>query len=696
MFLKETLPVMQRVRERNGAGLRLLTGRITSPTLQRQLADLLKAFPDAGWYVHDPVGDEAAVAGARLAFGRPLDTLPLFDRVQTILCLDADPLGPGPAQIRNARHWSARRNPDIPGDFSRFYVLHSTGTLTSAKADNRLALHPADIQNAAVSVANALGARLPEATLPPAAASFVEAVAQDLLAHRGEALVLAGRTLPAETHALVHWINRRLDAPISAIEPVDGLPGHSPGSLKQLGEDLDAEQVEALVVLGCNPAYDASGNFDLASALAHVPFSLHVGPYADETAALCRWHVPESHPLEAWSDLRGVDGTASLVQPLIRPLYGTWTAHHVLAALMGHPGASDYDAVRETWRGAFQDDFETRWRQALHDGVVAGTQSPPVAVPEPALVPAELATAPQGHSVVLSPDPCLWDGSVANNAWLQECPKPLTKQVWGHALEIAPADASRLGLQTGDSVRIESGKRSVTVPVLVAAGCAPGVASLTLGYGRSRAGAVGTGIGANAFSLRTQTAHWHIPGTELVKVEDRQEVLQTQTYVALTGDARDLFPTRSLAELNQGAPVDHNTGPYPSLYPEDRYQGHAWAMVIDAQACIGCNACVVACQTENNVPVVGPQEIAQGRDMHWLRIDIYDHGTPERPQQGFQPVPCMHCEKAPCEPVCPVEASVHDHEGLNVQVYNRCVGTRFCEANCPYKVRQKERDKDRD
>jgi molybdopterin-containing oxidoreductase family iron-sulfur binding subunit len=291
-------------------------------------------------------------------------------------------------------------------------------------------------------------------------------------------------------------------------------------------------------------------------------------------------------------------------------------------------------------------------------------------------------------AIVLAPDPCVWDGRFANNAWLQECPKPITKEVWGNALGLGPADAARLGLTTGDEVRIAANGASLVTPVVVTPGHAPGVASLTLGYGRTRAGAIGTGVGANAAALRTTRAPWVIEGVTLAKTGRRREVLVTQNYVRLERDVRDLFPVLSLADLAQGKTVESNTGSYPSLLPKDAYAGHAWGMVIDAQACIGCNACVVACQTENNVPVVGPEEIARGRDMHWLRIDIYDHGPPDRPRQGFQPVPCMHCEKAPCEPVCPVAASVHDGEGLNVQVYNRCVGTRFCEANCPYKVRR--------
>ena len=647
----------------------------------------MKKFPQAAWHVYEPA-DDAARAGAALAYGRPLAALPRLDQADVVLTLDADPLGPGPDQLRNARGWAARRDPQGPNPVSRLYAIEAEPTLTAAKADNRLALHPSHIHNAALAVANALGAGLPQPALPPQPAKFVDAAVRDLAEQRGRSLVLAGRILSPEAHALVHWINAQLQAPVDLIEPPDVFFDRRPESLETLAQDLAAGRVEALVVIGANPAYDAPADLEMAARLKRAPFSVHLGLYADETAALCGWHVPESHPLESWSDLRATDGTASLVQPLIRPLYATRTAHELLAAFSGRFDAASHALVRETWAATGGGEFETWWRQVLHDGVVVGSAAKPAVAGAPRLPAIQPLPEPNGLSIVLGPDPCVWDGRFANNAWLQECPKPITKEVWGNALGIGPTDAQKLGLKTGDEVRIAANGASLVTPVVVTPGHAPGVASLTLGYGRTRAGVIGTGVGANAALLRTTRAPWIVEGVALAKTGRRREVLVTQNYVRLERDVRDLFPVLSVADLAQGKSVESNTGPYPSFYPNFDYTGHAWGMVIDAQACIGCNACVVACQTENNVPVVGPEEIAQGRDMHWLRIDIYDHGTPEKPHQGFQPVPCMHCERAPCEPVCPVAASVHDGEGLNVQVYNRCVGTRFCEANCPYKVRR--------
>jgi molybdopterin-containing oxidoreductase family iron-sulfur binding subunit len=325
------------------------------------------------------------------------------------------------------------------------------------------------------------------------------------------------------------------------------------------------------------------------------------------------------------------------------------------------------------------------------DSAAAPLTFGPPKLPAIADAPAES----NGLTLVLRADPCMWDGSYANNAWLQELPKPLTKQVWGNAIGLPPEEARRLGLRGGDLVRVQAGEHSVEAAVEIEPGHAAGVASLTLGYGRSRAGAIGNGVGANAYLLRRDESPWVLRNVTLHKAGRRRDILTTQNVVRAPQDLTEdelqrRFPVLSLAALAQGDRPDAQTGPLPTLLsgrplpPAE----HAWAMVIDASICIGCNACVIACQAENNVPVVGPEEVARGRQMHWLRVDVYDHGTAERPEPGFQPVPCMHCEHAPCEPVCPVAASVHDGEGLNVQVYNRCIGTRFCQANCPYKVRR--------
>jgi Fe-S-cluster-containing dehydrogenase component len=679
-------------RASGGEGLRLVTGRTTSPTLQRQIARLLDAYPKAAWHLHEPTDDASARAGAALAHGRPLAVLPHLDRAAVVVSLDADPLGPGPDQIRAARGFAARR---VPGsEVSRLYALEAAPTLTGAKADHRLALPPQRIAEAAIAIAAALGAPVRQADLPPDAARLVARAAEDLKAQRGAALVLAGPTLPPEIHALVHWINASLDAPLDRIVPPDAVAGREPGTLADLARDLAAGAVSSVVTLGVNPAYDAPADLAFAEAYGKAPFRLHLGGYTDETALLATWHVPETHPLESWGDLRARDGTASLVQPLIRPLYGTRTAEELVSALLGEADAAAYDLVRETWRAGREADFEAWWKRALHDGVVPDSASRPVAVEAPRLPDLPPPASPAGLTLVLRPDSAVWDGRFSNNAWLQECPAPLTKQVWGNALALSPEEAGRHGLAQGDAVRVTAGGRELVVPVVLVPGHAAGVASLSLGYGRTRAGAIGSGIGGNAYALRREDALWRLDGVALEPTGQHPGLLTTQLVVR-GREAEENYPLLTVAALAEGKTAVGETpatapGPHPTLLDSwtGDADGHAWAMVIDASLCIGCNACVVACQTENNVPVVGPEEIARGRLMHWLRIDAYDTGREEHPHLGFQPVPCMHCEHAPCEPVCPVAASVHDGEGLNVQVYNRCIGTRFCQANCPYKVRR--------
>ena len=673
-FLGAVLPRLRG----EGEGLRLLTGPLTSPTLLRLIAAAQARLPRMAWHMHAPIGEENARAGAALAFGRPLDLLPQLDRAEVILCLDADPLGPGPDQLRLGRGFAAQRRVRREGTrFARLYAMEPALSLTGANADHHQPTPPEDFHDIAVWLAVELGLPVPRPDLPEEQARFLAAAAADLEAHRGAALILAGESLPPALQALVHAMNARLAAPVVAVAPVR--PDAAP--LAELVAAMREGRCETLLILGANPAYDAPADLGFAEALARVPFSVHHGLHADETAALCTWHLPAPHALEDWGDLRARDGTAAIVQPLIRPLYATRPAATVLGLLLGHQDLSPHDAVRETWRrDRDAEEFEAWWRRTLHDGLVAGSAAAPVAPPEPRLPALPPAPRPSGLTLVLRPDPSTWDGSFANNAWLQECPRPLTRQVWGNAALVAPEEAERHGFTAGEVVRLDLGGRSVEATLLPQEGTAPGVVALTLGQGRRRAGAIGTDIGADGYRLRRSDALWSAPGLRLSPAGRHAPPVLAQEEQRLEGEDRELLPILALDEALRPTPQETP----PSFYPDVHYDGPAWAMAIDTTLCIGCNACVIACQAENNIPVVGPEEMRRGRDMHWLRIDTYrqEAGT------GFQPVPCMHCEQAPCEPVCPVAASVHDHEGLNLQVYNRCIGTRFCQANCPYKVRR--------
>ncbi|MBX6741116.1 MAG: 4Fe-4S dicluster domain-containing protein [Acetobacteraceae bacterium] len=695
-FVTMMLPRLRALEGRKGEGLSILTGNVTSPTLLRLIGSVRRRFSAMRWHVHEPIGEDNANAGARLAFGKALTALPRLDRAAVVLALDADPLGPGPDQIRNGREFLQRRTARRKGgaeSFMRLYAVEPLMTQTGAKADHRLALSQARLRDMAIALAARLGAGVQAPDLPEKASRFLDAAVADLRSHPGEALVLTAEWQPPEVHALVHWINGQLRAPVDYIEPI--LPGadDAPAPLAPLLEDLRGGKVDTLLILGANPAYDAPSTFDVAGALrSTTAMTVHHGLHVDETAVLCRWHLPDSHSLEDWSDLRARDGTTSIVQPLIRPLYATRPAAWLFGLMQGNFDLTARDAVRATWQPKIAtENFEDWWRQVLHDGVVAGSAAPRVRPPEPVLP--QIALSPGGGqgslTLALRPDPSVWDGRFANNAWLQECPKPLTKLVWGNAAYLAPEELRARRLRDGDVVHLRLGAHSVEAPVAAQNGMAPGVVALTLGYGRTHAGAIGDNLGANAYAIRRADALWYASGLMVEPTGRRTDLASTARIHKLEGEEHELLPVISLEEFRrEAAQPPSPSQPPPSLYPDYEYNSYAWAMVIDSARCIGCNACVIACQAENNVPVVGPGEVIWGRDMHWLRVDVYEHGPESDPRPDFQPVPCMHCEQAPCEPVCPVAASVHDGEGLNAQVYNRCIGTRFCQANCPYKVRR--------
>ncbi|MBV9458749.1 MAG: 4Fe-4S dicluster domain-containing protein [Bradyrhizobium sp.] len=679
-------PRLDRLRAKQGEGLVILTGRITSPSMIAQLGTLKQSMPQLKWYRYEPIDDDAIRDGATLAFGRAATPLPRFRDARVMLALDADPIGFGPEQIRAAREIIDARRAHAPDDSLRIYSVEPDWSLTGALADHRVALRPELIRNVAIEVARAMGATFAPTILPDEAKHFASVAAADLQARRGAALVVAGPRQAAGVHALCHWINEQLQAPVDFIAPVDSVTEGHIESLRRIASDGHSGHVDTLLIMGTNPIYDAPGELRLGEAVAAIPFTAHFGCYRDETAERCTWHLPLTHVLEGWSDVRGFDGTASVMQPLIRPLYDSRDQHQIPAMLQEGASPSAFNIVRDRWRSSVGDkDFEDWWRQTLNDGVVANSASEKISLSPVKLPDVPAAVAAEGFTLALSPDPSVFDGGMANNAWLQECPKPFTTQVWGNALHIAETDAHKLGLNDGDVVQLKGGQTTLEAPVLVREGQAAGVLSTALGYGRRSAGIIGTGVGFDVYQMRSAESPWLVGNVTIAKSGRRQEVLRTQHFFELEGEAKELQPRLTLADLASGNFhfVRPGADP-PTLYPPAHNDTYEWAMAIDTSACIGCNACVVACQAENNVPIVGPEEIAIGRDMHWLRIDHYV--VDKRP--GFSPTPCMHCEHAPCEPVCPVAASIHDSEGLNLQVYNRCVGTRFCESNCPYKVRR--------
>jgi molybdopterin-containing oxidoreductase family iron-sulfur binding subunit len=731
----QQMGAMARARQAiGGEGLRFLSGAVTSPTLGAQFEQIARLFPAARWHRWEPAGSHQARAAAQRAFGAPLEAIYDFTRARVVLTLDADPLCDGPAAVRYARDFASQRRPRAQRqEMSRLYAVESSPTATGTLADHRLPLAPAQLEWFALLLAQRLGvagvgAAMTAAPPPPAnreapskltppsseLVRWVEAVAADLRANAGASLIVAGEYAAPAVQILAHAMNQALGnagATVRYIPAVEVDPVDHRASLAELVRDMEAGRVEALIILDCNPVYTAPAEVPFARALAKVPLRVHHGLYADETAGHCHWHVPAAHELESWGDARAFDGTASIVQPLIEPLYGGKTPAEMLAVFTGPPGATAYELVRATWQARLGGDFERAWRRALHDGVVPDTAQPPAAPALSAGAVAQAAAAAAARAagaggavpadqlaLLFRPDPTVFDGRFAANAWLQELPKPLTKLTWDNALLIAPATAEALGVASEEMVEVTWRERRLEVPVWVVPGHAPWAATLHLGYGRSTAGAVGTGQGFNAYALRTADALWTAPAAAVRPTGGRYALACTQNHNAIDypeayeeAARRKVVRHGTLAEYRRhpdfAHPAEHGQEAI-SLYPEVEYAGHAWGMAIDLTACTGCSACVVACQAENNIPVVGKDQVARGREMHWLRIDRYFEGDMDAPVVHNQPVLCMHCETAPCEVVCPVAATVHSDEGLNDMVYNRCVGTRYCSHNCPYKVRR--------
>jgi len=682
-----------------GAGIRILTPTVSSPTLADQMRTLLQAMPEAKWHVYDPVNRDNVYAGAQMAFGQPVETQYDFSKADVILSLDADFLSAGfPGSARYIRDFAKRRNPDSP--MNRLYVVESAPSSTGMKADHRLALKAGDVERFAAAVAARVGITTNSTGETGGAASFLASVSQDLQKHRGASVVIAGDYQPPAVHALAHAINQMLDnvgRTVFYTDPVNANPVNQTESLEALVADMRAGKVDFLLILGGNPAYDAPADFGFAKALkeTNIPVRVHLGLYQNETAELCQWHVNQAHYLEAWSDARAYDGTASIVQPLIAPLYDGKSAHEMIALLTGQSGASSHDLVKAYWQKQHSGaDFDMFWRRSLHDGWVEGTAFAPRQLTAKPIQ--RLTETPDEKVVELNfrPDPSIYDGRFSNNGWLQELPKPLSKMTWDNPALIGPAMAERLGLKTEDVIEIELNGQKVTVPVWIQAGHADNSVTLFLGYGRRRAGRVGTGAGFDVYPLRFSATPWTATGVNLRKTGETYKLATTQGYQTMETPVgtRPLVRSASLGEYKKEPHFAQEEEPAPglTLYPgfDYRSEPYAWGMTIDMNACVGCNNCIVACQSENNIPIVGKEQTVRGRHMHWLRVDTYYEGDRANPTAHFQPVPCMQCENAPCEVVCPVGATVHSSEGLNDMVYNRCVGTRYCSNNCPYKVRR--------
>jgi molybdopterin-containing oxidoreductase family iron-sulfur binding subunit len=743
-FLGSIRAALTTEQEKKGAGLRILTESVNSPTLAAQLRDLLARLPAAKWHQWDPASRENAHAGAALAFGEYVDAQYRFDRADVIVSLDADFLGCGAGSLRYARDFAARRRPEQASRMNRLYAAEGMPTSTGSRADHRLPLRPSQIEGLARQLAAAVGVPAANASNtvassvvvsgrgpavqplspsgPDRIAKWTAAVANDLRSHRGSSLVIAGDGQPPAVHALAHAINDALGnvgKTVVYTDPAEAQPVDQLQSLRELVADMNSGAVDVLLIVSGNPVYTAPADLRFADAMGKVRLRAHLSLYDDETSELCHWQIPEAHFLESWSDARAYDGTVSIVQPLIAPLYGGKTAHELLAATTDRPERSSYDLVRDYWSrhppadagfgpatgASLTPQFESAWRRWLHEGIVSNTAFAPksVSIRTIAPAPARQGAAASGLEIVFRNDPSVLDGRFANNGWLQELPQPITRLTWDNAVLMSPATAERLkrggspawtggehGQIVCDVVELRYRGRTVRGPVFPVVGHPDDCVTVHHGYGRPRAGRVGSGAGFNVNALRTSDAPWFDAGLEVVGTGDRYSLGCTQYHHLMEGRGivravtRDEY-VRDPHSVREG---DETPPRIITLHPEFKYEGYKWGMAIDINSCIGCNACVVGCQAENNIPVVGKDQVLRGREMHWIRVDSYYRGPADNPETYFQPVPCMHCENAPCEVVCPTAATVHSDEGLNDMVYNRCVGTRYCSNNCPYKVRR--------
>lgn len=690
LFTGALADMRKRWQEREGEGLRVLTGTTTSPTLIRQFADLSKQLPKMRWSRFEPIGSAQRDAAMELAFGRAVAPHYNLDQCDVVVSLDDDLLGPGPHQVFHANGWAKRRGEIAPdAGRSRLHVADSVPTLTGTLASERLPCDPARI----AALAQAIGAEFgvdgflrPE--LRAQEQKWIDRAVDELRKDGGRSLLTIGGHLDPGLQAIAPVVNERLKNVGTTIWYSDPIHLSDAGQpLASLVAEIDAGSVDALLIIGCNPVYASPAALKFADRLPRVPTRIHAGLHVDETARLCQWHLPLSHELEGWGDGRSIDGSASIIQPVIAPLYASRSTHQLVDLLRGVSNPLPDGAVRETWRAAWGTEFDARWARALHDGFVEGPPAQPLELSAKAFAPETKAGDPNQLEFVFQADPCVWDGRFANIAWLQELPKPLSKITWDNVVGVSPEIASEYKLSNGDLVEVTIGGRSVRGAAWIAPGQAPRTIALSFGYGRRAGGEIALGAGYDAFSVRPSETAWLARGT-ITRTGGQCGIATTQAHHRM--DGFDFVREVTAGSPHTPPPKDQSTF-YPDwneIQANGSIADHGWAMVIDLDLCIGCNACVSACNVENNVLVVGKDQVARGREMLWLRVDRYYTGDPENPRSYFQPVPCMHCEKAPCEMGCPVHATAHSPEGVNQMVYNRCIGTRTCSSYCPYKVRR--------
>jgi molybdopterin-containing oxidoreductase family iron-sulfur binding subunit len=706
---------------KKGAGLRILTETVTSPSLVASINTMLAAYPMAKWSVYEAVNRDTERAATMQAFGKPYDVTYDLTKANVIVTLDADFIQGHPDSVQLARQFAeGRRDAAKTLQMNRMYAIESSMTITGATADHRWPVKPSEVQGVAVALASSLGIPVSGGTSAIPTAT-VAAIASDLQANAGKCLVMPGRDVSPSVAALAYAVNQKLGnvgQTINFIEPVEGNPVNRVESLALLTDELNKGLVDTVIIIGGNPVFTAPSDINFGAALAKAKFSANLSEYADETGDVCQWTLPMAHPLEAWGDYRAIDGTVSIAQPLMAPLHGgdssapisadTLSPIEAFSVLMDSRKAG-YDILRSFYTvGPIKLD-EKAFRRALYAGIVPNTASKPAAVGQ-ANVGTVTAPAPgSGVEIKFVACPKIQDGRFANNGWLRELPHNVTKVTWDNVIEISPNMAKDRNIESGNVLELDG---LISGPAWIQPGQPDGSITVTLGYGHETGGAVAStdeGRGYNAYKIRKAGGMSFAPSVDFTNSGGDFRLANVQMHHAM--DGRDIVRVATLAKVVEATKTKANpykfdeeeehTWKEDTMYPDEIFQwdGEQWGMTIDLNLCTGCNACVTACQAENNIPVVGKDQVARGREMHWIRVDRYygpneareeneSASDLENPTVVYQPVMCLHCEKAPCEPVCPVAATVHSHDGLNQMVYNRCVGTRYCSDNCPYKVRR--------
>lgn len=689
-FSQAVLLELKKQQNKQGSGIHLLTETIISPTLYDQIQQLLVKFPQAKWYQYDPVNLDQSRIAQKNILNQYYDPIYHFDQADRILSIDCNIISDLPGSIRYSRELIQKRKSQ---QSNRIYTFSATPNLTTALADHHFPTHANNLYQIVAYIAMKAGIQIKgfSTQLNTSETENLDLIWEDLSQHSGKSVVIAGSHLPYQIQEVIYAINEKLQnygKTIEWIKPIQAHPTIQIEELSQLSKNIQNQSVEMLLILGGNPAYTAPSDIPINQLIKTVPFTIHSSLFVDETSKDILWHIPQNHFLEIFSDSKASDGTISMIQPSIYPLYNGKSHHQLLELFLENSDTNDYDIVRNYWKKQWIGiNFEKTWRQSIHDGVVQNSKHSTI---NPNLKInfnwENIQIYTDRIQLAILPDPNIWDGQFSNNGWLQELPKPLTKLCWDNAAWISPKMAEQFQLSNGDLIQIDANHHQAKLPVWIVPTHGENSITLFMGYGRNFRGQVGYQIGTNVNPFKT-SQNMHLVSAKITKLFQKYPLATTQYHHNMYG--RDIIRQKTVADANH---VSHETSNSHhadmSMYPKFKYDDNKWGMVIDLSSCTGCNACVVSCQSENNVPIVGKKEVMNGREMHWIRIDQYHEGNLDNPKIHHQPVMCMHCENAPCEPVCPVGATVHSDEGLNEMVYNRCVGTRYCANNCPYKVRR--------